>query len=83
MADSHTDHDAPHIRGEMDIHEQAASYALFGRLTRWGSLITSVGLLFFVLWFAVPGGNFFTALVVSVIVSIIGFYILKPKPGAH
>ncbi|MCK5908923.1 MAG: aa3-type cytochrome c oxidase subunit IV, partial [Caulobacter sp.] len=25
-------------RGEMDISEQAATYAAFGKMTKWGSL---------------------------------------------
>ena len=43
-------------RGEMDIHEQSATYAGFMNLTKWGSLILAVGLLFVTLWFCTGTG---------------------------
>lgn len=77
------DHNSDHIKGEMDIHEQAASYALFGNLTKWGSLIVAVSLLFFTIWFAVSGAGFLPAAITAIVVSIIGFFLLKEKPDAH
>jgi|GEM_PF-607678 len=77
------DHNADHIKGEMDIHEQRASYALFGNITKWGSLIVATGILFFVIWFAVSGAGFLPAAITAIIVAIIGFFILKEKPAAH
>ncbi|UDF04452.1 aa3-type cytochrome c oxidase subunit IV [Asticcacaulis sp. AND118] len=70
-------------KGEMDIHEQSETYDLFMGLTKWGSLIIAVGLLFFVLWFAVKGAGFVIAAAVSVVVAVIGFLLLKKKPDAH
>lgn len=77
------DHNSDHIKGEMDIHEQASSYTLFGNLTKWGSLIVAVGLLFFTIWFAVSGAGFLPAAITAIIVAIIGFFLLKGKPDAH
>lgn len=70
-------------KGEMDIHEQSETYDLFMGLTKWGSLIIAVGILFFVLLFAVKGAGFFIAGFVSAVVAVIGFLVLKKKPDAH
>jgi len=78
-----SNHSGDYHKGEMDIHEQAATYDLFMGMARWGSLIIAVGVLFFTLWFAVKGAGFFTALPVSVAVAVIGFFLLKKKPAAH
>ena len=43
-------------RGDMDIHEQTATYEAFGVFTKWGSLAVAVGLLMLVLWFCTPAG---------------------------
>ncbi|MFT4091592.1 MAG: aa3-type cytochrome c oxidase subunit IV [Asticcacaulis sp.] len=77
------DHNSDHIKGEMDIHEQVASYALFCNITKWGSLIVAVALLFFTIWFAVSGAGFLPAIITAIVVSIIGFFMLKKKPDAH
>jgi len=77
------DHSGDYHKGEMDIHEQEATYDLFMGLTKWGSLIIAVGILFFSLWFAVKGAGFFTALPVAAVALIVGFIALKKKPAAH
>jgi uncharacterized membrane protein YjfL (UPF0719 family) len=41
-------------RGEMDIHEQSATYAAFGNMAKWGSLAIAVLLLTITLWFCTP-----------------------------
>lgn len=70
--------------GRMDIQEQAATYGAFMALTKWGSLVSAVGLLFLTLWFATPAG-FLGAAVASVVVAVLGVLILreKPKPAGH
>ena len=70
-------------RGEMDIHEQASTYHLFIMLTKWGSLITASLLVFLVLVFCTPT-SFIGALAVGVVVSVLGFVVLRDKGGeAH
>ncbi|HAC00792.1 MAG TPA: aa3-type cytochrome c oxidase subunit IV [Brevundimonas sp.] len=62
----------------MNISEQAWTWALFLGLTKWVSLATAVVILFLTVWFGV-GAGFFTAFLVSVVVSVIGFFMLKTK----
>lgn len=68
-------------RGEMDIHEQAATFDLFMGLTKWGSLAISAFLLLITVWFCTPGG-FMGGLVASIVVLAIGVLVLRDKPGA-
>jgi hypothetical protein len=42
-------------RGEMDIHEQSATFEAFGKMTKWGSLAIAVLLLTITLWFCTVG----------------------------
>lgn len=70
-------------RGDMDIHEQAHTYNMFGKLTKWGSLASAVSILFLVLWFA-TGAGFLGALVTSIVVLAVGIAVLRErKPAAH
>lgn len=81
MADhAHDAHD--HHRGEMDIHEQVFTYALFMKLTKWGSLILGVGILFLTLWFATTWG-FLGALVTSLVLLVVGIWALRERHGGH
>ena len=85
MADPHThaDHDAEaYQHGEMAIEEQVATYALFLRLAKWGSLAVAVGVLFLVLWFQ-PGGSFIAGAGAAVVLSVAGFFALKSKKASH
>jgi len=41
-------------RGEMDIQEQEATFAMFNGLTKWGSLAITSLLVWLVLWFCTP-----------------------------
>ena len=68
-------------RGEMDMHEQAASYAAFGKLTKWGSLAVAVLLLFITLLFCTPAG-FIGSAIASVVLLVAGVLLLKEKPGS-
>lgn len=67
-------------RGEMDIHEQAATYAGFGKLTKWGSLALAVLLLAIVMWFCTDAG-FFAGAISAAVLAVVGILILKEKPN--
>jgi MFS superfamily sulfate permease-like transporter len=62
----------------MNISEQAWTWALFLGLTKWVSLATAVVILFLTVWFGV-GAGFLPAFIVSVVVSVVGFFMLKSK----
>jgi len=66
-------------RGEMDIHEQAATYAAFGKLTKWGSLTVAVLLLFLTLVFCTPAG-FVGSAIAAVVLLALGIVLLREKP---
>ena len=44
-------------RGDMDIHEQVATFHLVMNITKWGSLIIASALLANVLWFCTGSGE--------------------------
>jgi hypothetical protein len=70
-------------RGEMDIHEQAATYDAFGKMTKWGSLAIAVLITFFTLLFCTPAG-FIAAAGVAVVMSALGIVFLREKAApAH
>jgi hypothetical protein len=66
-------------RGEMDIHEQAATYEAFGKMTKWGSLAIAVLLLFITLLFCTPAG-FIGSAIAAVVLLALGIVALKEKP---
>lgn len=68
-------------RGEMDISEQTATYAVFMALTKWGSLAITAALVLFTLWFCTPAG-FVPGAISAVVVTVIGILVLRNKPGA-
>ena len=65
-------------RGEMDIHEQSATYDGFLGMTKWGSLAITVGVLFFTLLFCTSAG-LLGSFVTSIIVTVIGVLLLRGK----
>ncbi|HYE44431.1 MAG TPA: aa3-type cytochrome c oxidase subunit IV [Caulobacter sp.] len=67
-------------RGEMDIHEQVATYKAVMAGTKWGSLILAVSILALTLWFCTPFG-FWGGLIPSVIVLALGILVLRDKKG--
>lgn len=67
-------------RGEMDISEQSATYAVFMALTKWGSLAIAAALVLLVLWFCTPAG-FVPGFISAVVVSVIGVIVLRDTPG--
>ncbi len=68
-------------RGEMDIHEQQATFDGFNLMTKWGSLILAVGTLFFTLWFCTEAG-FIGAFISAAVVAVIGTLVLRDKKSA-
>lgn len=70
-------------RGEMDIHEQAATYVAFGKMTKWGSLGVAVLLLFITLLFC-TGAGFIGSAIASFVLLAGGIFFLREKPApAH
>ena len=68
-------------RGEMDIQEQVSTYHAFLALSKWGSLVLAVGILFFTLLFSTEAG-IIGSFVASVVVLVVGFVLLRAKPKA-
>ncbi len=70
-------------RGEMDIQEQAATFAAFNTMTKWGSLGVATLLLFITLLFCTPAG-FAGAAIPAVVLLAAGIFFLRDKPAtAH
>lgn len=70
-------------RGEMDIQEQAATFAAFNGMTKWGSLAVSVLLLFITLLFCTKAG-FVGSAIPAVVLLAGGIFFLRDKPAtAH
>lgn len=67
--------------GDMDIHEQKATYEAFGTLTKWGCLIIAVAITMATLWFCTDAG-FFGGLVPGLILLVLGLVFLRSKPAA-
>jgi len=65
-------------RGEMDIHEQVATYDAFGKMTKWGSLAIAVLLTFVTLLFCTPAG-FIAAAGTAVVLAVLGVVFLREK----
>lgn len=84
MAEAHSDtaaHD--HVHGQMEISEQARTWATFKVLAKWSTFGVSVLLFFLILWFGV-GTGLIGALAGAVIVGALGVLALKSKPApAH
>jgi thiamine transporter ThiT len=68
-------------RGEMDIHEQSATFDAFGKMTKWGSLAVAVLLLTITLWFCTAAG-FFVGLIPGIVLAIVGVVFLREKPAS-
>ncbi len=84
MADPHhapADQDA-YEHGSMEIEEQKATWALFGGLTKWGSLAVAAILLLLTVWF-MPNGGFVPAVIATIVLAATGWWFLREKPQAH
>jgi len=75
MADPHHASDS-YVRGSQEISEQESTFTAFMGLTKWGSLIIAVLLVFLTLWFQ-PGGSLMTGLITAVVMAVGGFFFLK------
>lgn len=73
-------HEGDYHRGEMDISEQKNTYAAFGEMSKWGSLVTAVGVLMLTLWFCTPAG-FFGGLIPGVVLMVLGIVFLRSGPS--
>lgn len=69
-------------RGEMDIHEQDATYKAFMAMTKWGCLALAALLTLIVIWFCTPLG-FFTGLGVAIVLTVLGIVFLRDGGGGH
>jgi hypothetical protein len=63
-------------RGGMDIAEQTSTYALVMNMTKWGSLVIAVGVLFFALLFCTKAG-FMGAAATAGVVAVLGVLFLR------
>jgi hypothetical protein len=70
-----------HAHGQMDIHQQQASFHVFVLMTKWGSLAIATVVLFSTLWFCTDAG-FMGAAVSALILLILGIFFLREKPGS-
>jgi len=68
-------------RGEMDIHEQAATFAAFNHMTKWGSLAVATLLLFITLLFCTATGLIGSAIAAIVLLAA-GIFFLRDKPSS-
>ena len=68
-------------RGDMDIHEQSATYSAVYGMIKWCSLALAASLTGLVIWFCTPAG-FFPGFVVALIITVLGVFGLRSKPGA-
>jgi len=67
-------------RGDMDIHEQVATFRLIMNITKWGSLVIAAGLLFLVMWFC-TGAGFLAGLISAIVVFVLGSLLLRGGGG--
>ncbi len=81
MADSHDNASDNFVHGEMDVHQQQHSFDLFVGMTKWGSLHLATVLVFVIILTCTKAG-FFMALFAAIVVSVVGFFMLKKKPDA-
>jgi hypothetical protein len=66
--------------GEMDVHEQAATYERVMSMTKWGALVVAVALLFLTMWFCTSAGVL-GAFVTAAVVALLGGIFLRGGGG--
>jgi hypothetical protein len=70
-------------RGDMDIHEQQATFHLVMGITKWGSMTLAAVVAFLVIWFCTSGG-FVAGLVTAIVITALGVTFLRSRPeGGH
>ena len=67
-------------QGDMDISEQLATFGMFGKMVKWGSLAVAVLLVMLVMWFCVRAG-FFAGAGAGVVLAVAGVFLLRAKPA--
>lgn len=68
-------------RGDMDIHEQQATFHLVMGITKWGSLGVAASLLLLTIWFCTDAG-FLSAFVAGGGVLVVGILLLRSRSDA-
>jgi hypothetical protein len=69
-----------YTQGDQEITEQVATFSLFGKMMKWGSLSVAVLLVTLVLWFCVQAG-FIAGAVTGIVLAVVGVYFLRSKPA--
>lgn len=69
-------------QGDMDITEQLATFGLFGKMVKWGSLAVAVLLVMLVMWFCVQAG-FFAGVGAGAVLAVVGVFFLRARPAAE
>ena len=70
-----------YTQGDQDITEQLATFSLFGKMVKWGSLAVAVLLVMLVLWFCVRTG-FVAGAGAGLLLAVVGVFFLRAKPAA-
>jgi len=73
------EHASDYTHGHMDISEQSASFSLFVKFSKWGSLAVAVLVLWATLQFCTATG-WVGAIVAALILLALGVYLLREKP---
>ncbi len=76
------EHVSDYTRGQMDIHQQQASFDGFVKMTKWGSLIVAVVVLFSAIMFCTSAG-FLGAAIPAVVLAALGVFLLRDGGSAH
>ena len=76
------EHVSDYTHGQMDIHQQQASFDGFVNMTKWGSLIVAVVVLFSSIMFCTSAG-FLGAAVPAVVVAALGIFLLRGGGSGH
>ena len=75
------EHVSDYTPGQMDIHQQQASFDVFVKMTKWGSLAVAVIVLFASLMFCTTAG-FLGAVVPALILAALGVALLRSPGGS-
>jgi hypothetical protein len=69
-----------YTQGDQEITEQLATFNLFGKMMKWGSLCVAVLVVMLVLWFCVQAG-FIAGAAAGIVLAVVGVYFLRSKPA--
>jgi thiamine transporter ThiT len=69
-----------YTQGDQEITEQLATFSLFGKMMKWGSLSVAVLVVMLVLWFCVQAG-FIAGAAAGIVLAVVGVYFLRSKPA--